>query len=152
MTTFTYTREFEFACAHCDPAGIGFNPRVFEFFDTSSWGLFEAALGVNQHEFAARYGSGGIGLVDARGNFMRPCAFGDTVQIVSRVSEFRRSSFDVEHRILKGGEVMVEGQETRVWMVRSKADPAQLTTAPIPPEVNAKFGLPRHRPQDHCRA
>jgi 4-hydroxybenzoyl-CoA thioesterase len=71
---------------------------------------------------------------------MRPCAFGDTVQIVSRVSEFRRSSFDVEHRILKGGEVMVEGQETRVWMVRSKADPEQITTAPIPPEVIAKFG------------
>ena len=140
MTTFTYKREFEIAWAHCDPAGIVFNPRFFEFFDTSSWGLFEAALGVNQHEFAARYGIVGIGLVDARGNFMRPCAFGDTVQIVSRVAEFRRSSFDVEHKIIKAGEVMVEGQETRVWMVRSKDDPEQITTAPIPPEVIAKFG------------
>lgn len=140
MTSFTYTREIEIAWAHCDPAGIVFNPRFFEFFDTNSWALFEAALGVNQHEFAARYGIVGIGLVDARGNFMRPCAFGDTVQIMSRVSEFRRSSFDVEHRIVKDGEVMVEGQETRVWMVRSAKDPEQITTAPIPPEVIAKFG------------
>ena len=140
MTTFTYTREIRIAWAHCDPAGIVFNPRFFEFFDTSSWGLFEAALGVNQHEFAARYGIVGIGLVDARGNFMRPCAFGDTVQIVSRVSEFRRSSFDVEHKIMKGGELMVEGQESRVWAVPRKDDPDKITTAPIPPEVIAKFG------------
>jgi 4-hydroxybenzoyl-CoA thioesterase len=71
---------------------------------------------------------------------MRPCAFGDKVAIVSRVAEFRRSSFDVEHKIMKDGELMVEGQETRVWMVRSKDDPDKITTAPIPPEVIAKFG------------
>ncbi len=26
--------------AHCDPAGIIWNPRVFEFFDTGTWTLF----------------------------------------------------------------------------------------------------------------
>ena len=140
MTTFTYRREIRIAWAHCDPAGIVFNPRFFEFFDTSSWGLFEAALGVSQHDLAARYGIVGIALVDARGNFMKPVAFGDTVAITSRVSEFRRSSFDVEHRIVKAGEVMVEGRESRVWAVRHKDDPDRITTAPIPAEVIAKFG------------
>ena len=139
MTTFTYTREFEIAWAHCDPAGIVFNPRFFEFFDTSSWGLFEAALGVNQHEFAARYGIVGIGLVDARGNFMRPCAFGDTVQIVSRVAEFRRSSFVVEHKILLDGDLRNEGNETRVWAVKHPDDPEKIKTAPRPEEVMKAF-------------
>jgi len=140
MTTFTYKREIRIAWGDCDPAGIVFNPRFFEFLDTSTWGLFEAALGVSQHDFAARYGIVGIALVDARGNFMKPVAFGDTVEIVSRVSEFRRSSFDVEHRITKAGEVAVEGRESRVWAVRRHDDPDRIATAPIPPEVIAKFG------------
>jgi len=140
MTTFTYKRTLKIAWGDCDPAGIVFNPRFFEFFDTNTWGLFEAALGVPQHDFAAAYGIVGIALVDARGNFMKPVAFGDDVEIVSRVSEFRRSSFDVEHRLINKGEVSVEGSETRVWAVRRPGDPDAITTAPIPAEVIAKFG------------
>jgi 4-hydroxybenzoyl-CoA thioesterase len=71
---------------------------------------------------------------------VRGVAFGDTVEIVSRVSEFRRSSFDVEHRIIKDGEIAVEGRESRVWAVRRTDDPDKITTAPIPAEVIAKFG------------
>ena len=33
------------------PAGIVFNSRFFEFFDTSAWEVFEAALGVPRREF-----------------------------------------------------------------------------------------------------
>jgi len=117
-----------------------FNPRFFEFFDASTWGLFEAALGVSQHDFAAAYGIVGIALVDARGNFMKPVAFGDTVEIVSRVAEFRRASFDVEHRLINKGDVSVEGRETRVWAVRRADDPDAIATAPIPADVIAKFG------------
>ena len=140
MTTFTTKRTLKIAWGDCDPAGIVFNPRFFEFFDASTWGLFEAALGVSQHDFAAHYGIVGIALADARGNFMRPVAFGDTVEIVSRVAEFRRSSFDVEHKLINKGEVSVEGRETRVWAVRPPGDPDAITTAPIPAEVIAKFG------------
>jgi 4-hydroxybenzoyl-CoA thioesterase len=140
MTTFTYRREIRIAWAHCDPAGIVFNPRFFEFFDTNTWGLFEAALGVRPHDLAATYGILGIALVDARGNFMKPVAFGDTVEIVSRVSEFRRASFDVEHRLVNKGELAVEGRESRVWAVRHAEDPEKIATAPIPPEVIKKFG------------
>ncbi|HEY5379152.1 MAG TPA: thioesterase family protein [Pseudolabrys sp.] len=140
MTTFTYRREIKIAWAHCDPAGIVFNPRFFEFFDTNTWGLFEAALGVTQQDLAATYGIVGIALVDARGNFMKPVAFGDTIEIVSRVSEFRRVSFDVEHRLVNKGEVAVEGRESRVWAVRHADDPDRIATAPIPAEVIKKFG------------
>jgi 4-hydroxybenzoyl-CoA thioesterase len=140
MTTFTTKRTLKIAWGDCDPAGIVFNPRFFEFFDASTWGLFEAALGVSQHDFAAHYGIVGIALVDARGNFMKPVAFGDDVEIVSRVTEFRRSSFDVEHKLINKGEVSVEGRETRVWAVRRPGDPDAIATAPIPPEVIAKFG------------
>ena len=140
MAMLRSTRQFVVEWGHCDPAGIVFNPRFFEFFDASTWGLFEAALGVSQHDFAAAYGIVGIALVDARGNFMKPVAFGDTVEIVSRVSEFRRASFDVEHRLINKGDVSVEGRETRVWAVRRADDPDAIATAPIPADVIAKFG------------
>ena len=136
--SFIFRRQLTVEWGQCDPAGIVFNPRFFEMFDASSWLLFEAALGVKPQELAATYGIIGIALVDARANFLKPAKFGDAVEIASRVSEFRRSSFDVEHRLSVNGELAVEGGETRVWAVM---DPAgKIVTKPIPAEVIAKFG------------
>lgn len=140
MTSLIYRRQLTIEWGHCDPAGIVFNPRFFEMFDTSSWMLFETALGVKQQELASTYGIIGIALVDARANFMKPAKFGDAIEIASRIKEFRRTSFDVEHLITIDGTLAVEGGETRVWAVRDKADPDKIATAAIPAEVMAKFG------------
>lgn len=139
MASFIYRRRLTVEWGQCDPAGIVFNPRFFEMFDTNSWLLFEAALGIKPEALAHHYGIIGIALVDARANFLKPAKFGDAIEIASRVSEFRRSSFDVEHRLSIQGEIAVEGGETRVWAVRDKTDPDKIATAPIPAEVIAKF-------------
>jgi 4-hydroxybenzoyl-CoA thioesterase len=125
---------------HCDPAGIVFNSRFFEFFDTSTWLLFDAALGVKPQDLAATFGTIGIPLVDARAEFRKPAKFGDIIDIASRVSEFRRSSFEVEHRISVDGVLAVEGGETRVWAARDKDNPEKIGAIAIPSEVIAKFG------------
>ena len=140
MTSFTFRRQLTIEWGQCDPAGIVFNSRFFEIFDSSSWQLFEAALGVKPHELAAAFGIMGIPLVDVRANFFKPIKFGDVVDVASRISEFRRSSFDVEHRLSVDGELAVEGGETRVWAVRSKSDPEKIGGAAIPTDVVAKFG------------
>ena len=139
VTSFIFRRTLSIEWGHCDPAGIVFNPRFFEMFDASSWLLFEAALGVKPQALAKAYGIIGIALVDARANFLKPARFGDMVEIASRVSEFRRSSFDVEHKLSVNGELAVDGLETRVWAVRDKSDPDKIATATIPAEVIAKF-------------
>lgn len=140
MTSFTFRRQLTIEWGQCDPAGIVFNSRFFEIFDSSSWQMFEAALGVKPHELAAAFGIMGIPLVDVRANFFKPIKFGDVVDVASRISEFRRSSFDVEHRLSVDGELAVEGGETRVWAVRSKNDPEKIGGAAIPTDVIAKFG------------
>lgn len=140
MASFIYRRQLIIEWGQCDPAGIVFNPRFFEMFDASSWLLFEAVLGVKPQELAAAYGIVGIALVDARANFLKPAKFGDAIEIASRVSEFRRSRFDVEHRLSANGELAVEGGETRVWAVRDKANPDKIKTVAIPADVIAKFG------------
>jgi len=140
VTSFIFRRQLTVEWGQCDPAGIVFNPRFFEMFDTTTWLLFEAALGVKPDALARHYGIVGIALVDARANFLKPAKFGDVIEIAARVTEFRRTSFDVEHRLSIGGDIAVEGAETRVWAVRNKTDPDRLATAAIPPEVIAKFG------------
>ena len=140
MTSFTFRRRLTIEWGQCDPAGLVFNSRFFEIFDSSSWQLFEAALGVKPHELAGTFGILGVPLVDVRANFLKPIKFGDVVDSTSRVSEFRRSSFDVEHRLSVNGELAVDGSETRVWTARSKDDPEKIGATAIPNDVIAKFG------------
>jgi 4-hydroxybenzoyl-CoA thioesterase len=141
VASFTFRRHLTIEWGQCDPAGIVFNPRFFEFFDTNSWMLFEQVLGVKAQDLAVAYGIVGIALVDARANFLKPVKFGDSIEIVPRVSEFRRSSFDIEHKITIAGELAVEGAETRVWAVRDKHDPDKITAIAIPQDVIAKFSV-----------
>jgi 4-hydroxybenzoyl-CoA thioesterase len=51
--------------------------------------------------------------VDVHLDCRKAVKFGDTIEIASRVAEFRRSSFDVDHRITIDGELAVAGSETR---------------------------------------
>jgi 4-hydroxybenzoyl-CoA thioesterase len=135
-----FRRQLTIAWGDCDPAGIVFNPRFFEMFDASSWLLFETALGVKQHDLTSDYGIVGIALVDARANFLKSVKFGDAIEIASRVREFRRASFEVEHKLTVGGELAVDASETRVWAVRDRNDTQKIATAAIPKDVIAKFG------------
>jgi 4-hydroxybenzoyl-CoA thioesterase len=139
VASFIYRRKLTIEWGQCDPAGIVFNSRFFEIFDASTWQMFESALGVKPHELASTFGIIGIPLVDASANFLQPIKFGDVVDVTSRVSEFRRSSFDVEHRLSVNGEVAVEGSETRVWASRSKDNPEKIGGTAIPDGVIAKF-------------
>jgi 4-hydroxybenzoyl-CoA thioesterase len=140
VASFTYRRQLTIEWGQCDPAGIVFNSRFFEIFDIGTWHMFEAVLRVKPHQLAGTFGIIGIPLVDARANFITPIKFGDLVDMTTRVSEFRRSSFDVEHRLSVNGALAVEGAETRVWAARSEDDPEKIGGTAIPPDVIAKFG------------
>ena len=139
MASFIHRRQFTIEWGHCDPAGIVFNSRFFEFFDWGTWILFEAALGVRPPDLPRAFGIVGIPLVDASARFLAPARFGDVVELTSQVSEFRRSSFDVAHQVFVHGALAVEGRETRVWAVRDGADAAKIRSQPIPDEVTARF-------------
>jgi 4-hydroxybenzoyl-CoA thioesterase len=130
-------RQFTIEWGHCDPAGIVFNARFFEFFDWGTWALFEAALGVKPADIAEVFGIIGIPLVDASARFLAPARFGDVVELTSQMKEFRRSSFDVEHRLTVGGSLAVEGLETRVWATRDAS--SRIKSQPIPDDVIARF-------------
>jgi len=142
MANLVSRRQFTIEWGHCDPAGIVFNARFFEFFDWGTWTLFEAALGMKPPELAGAFHILGIPLVDASARFLAPARFGDAVELASQVSAFRRSSFDVEHRLSVRGELAVEGRETRVWATRDAADPSLIKSQRIPEAVIVRFRVP----------
>lgn len=139
VANFLNRRQFTVEWSQCDPAGLVFNSRFFEFFDWGTWMLFEAALGVRPPDLAGAFGIVGLPLVDASARFIAPAWFGDVVELTSQVSEFRRSSFDVEHRMTVRGALAVEGLETRVWAARDASNPSQIKARPIPADVIARF-------------
>jgi 4-hydroxybenzoyl-CoA thioesterase len=135
----TNRRTLRIEWGDCDPAGIVFYPRYFAFFDTSTTALFERALGMTKFEFLRAYDIVGYPMVDTRARFLEASKFGDEAVIETTISEIKRSSFNIHHRLLRRGELAVEGFETRVWVGRDPADPHKLKSKPIPPEVIARL-------------
>src|SRR5262245_27420738 len=142
MAYLVHRRQVTVEWGHCDPAGIVFNSRFFAYFDTSSWALFQAALGVPAPKLGVTFGSVGIPLVNAGARCRARVRFGATVEICSTIGACRRSSCEVQHRVLVDGTLAVEGSETRVWAAADKDDPARLKSRPIPPDVIARFAAP----------
>ena len=132
-------KEIQIEWGDCDPFGIVFFPRYFEYFDACTNALFHRALGLPKAEMLRRFQIAGIPLVQASANFFAPSSFGDIVTVESSVTQWGRSSFSVQHRLLRGSTLAVEGFEKRVWTVRPEGDPSKAMSEPIPQEVIEKF-------------
>jgi 4-hydroxybenzoyl-CoA thioesterase len=117
----TISRTIQIEWGQCDPAQIVFYPRYFEIFDAAAARLFEEAAGMTKFRMLEAYNSAGIPLVATHGRFLKPLRFGDEVVLETCPTEIKRSSVAIRHRLIKDGEVAVEGTETRVWVVRDPA-------------------------------
>lgn len=134
----TNQKNIHIEWGHCDPAGIVYYPRYLEYFDNCTAALFERA-GLPKHEMLKLHGIAGIPMVDMRVRFLVPSRFGENVIIESSIPEWRNSSFDVHHKLLKADVLAVECFETRVWTVRSPEDPEKLRSKPVPNEIIERF-------------
>jgi 4-hydroxybenzoyl-CoA thioesterase len=135
---FRYSRRLTIEWGHCDPAGIVFNPRFFEFFDWSTALLVRAALKVDKPDMIACYGIAGIPIVDARATFLRPARYGEEIEIVSKVIAVGRSSFEIAHQLFIDAELSVEAFEKRVWAIRDTLND-RLKSQPMPEDVARKL-------------
>ena len=134
----TNKRAIHVEWGDCDPLGIVYFPRYFEFFDACTNALFEKA-GFPKPELMKKFRMDGIPLVDARAKFSVPSSFGDTVMVETRVAVWGRSSFSVEHKLFRGVVLAVVGWEKRVWVVRVDDGEKRIKSAEIPKEVRERF-------------
>ncbi len=122
----------------CDPAGIVYFPRYFEYFDACTNALFESA-GLPKPDLLRTYGIMGIPLVEAHARYIAPSSFGDTLLVETRITEWKSSSFSVQHKLYRGEILAVEASEVRVWTARADNDPKRMESRPIPREVIERF-------------
>jgi 4-hydroxybenzoyl-CoA thioesterase len=123
----------------CDPAGIVYFPRYFEFFDACTRALFERA-GLFKRDMLKAYDIVGIPVVDMKASFLIPSRYGDNVVVESSIAKWGTSSFVVRHRLMKGDAMAIECLETRVWAAHRDGDPEKLEARSIPDTIKAKFG------------
>jgi 4-hydroxybenzoyl-CoA thioesterase len=135
----TNRREIQIEWGDCDPFGIVFFPRYFEYFDACTNALFHRALGMSKADMLRRYAIAGIPLVQAGCNFHVPSSFGDVVAVESCVTRWGKSSFMVQHKLFRGETLAVEGTETRVWTTRTAGVGSKAKSQPIPREIMDKF-------------
>ena len=100
--------------------------------------MFEKA-GYSKQDLIHKYGLVGIPMVDTSAKFYIPSTHGDWITIESRIESFRRSSFEVTHKVFKGDALAIEAFETRVLVGRHPDDPEKLKSAPIPQEIIDRF-------------
>lgn len=133
----TNSREVEIEWGDCDAAGIVFYPRYFAMFDASTAYLLEKAIGMKKIAWTRHFGIVGIPMVDTGAKFVIPSRYGDVIRIETQATDIRRSSFDVAHRVYKGGTLAIEARETRVWAGKDPDDPSRIKGHAIPDAVVA---------------
>jgi YbgC/YbaW family acyl-CoA thioester hydrolase len=121
-----------------DAAGIVFYPTFFAWFDLGATGLLRAALG----ELTDAHGRPRwpVPIVESGATFLAPLYFDDPIAIRSTVVELGRSSFRVEHVVLRGEVEAARGFEVRV-LIRPAED-GRIAAAPLPPELRAALAEP----------
>jgi 4-hydroxybenzoyl-CoA thioesterase len=135
---FVHRRDVQIQWGDCDPANIVYYPRYFEMFDDSTSIMFEAA-GYSKQHIVKKYGLVGIPMVDTRAKFYIASTHGDWITIESRIESFKRSSFEVTHKVFKGKDLAIEAFETRVLVGRDPDNPDRLKSAPVPVEIVERF-------------
>ena len=131
-------REVRVEWGDCDPGGIVYYPRYFEYCDACTNALFERA-GLPKPLLLRQYGIAGIPLVESRARYLLPSQFGDTLTVESSIAEWGRSSFSVRHRLLKADALAAEVFEKRVWVMRAGDTIVRFQSAAIPLEVKERF-------------
>jgi 4-hydroxybenzoyl-CoA thioesterase len=134
-------RTLRIEWGQCDPVGIVFYPQYLMIFDSSTGWLFERT-GLKPLEMRRRYRIVGMPVVEIGARFLKPCRFDDEIVAESEVSEWGRSSFTVRHRLLKGGDLALDGFEKRVWAGSHPERAGEIQARAVPEEVMACLSDP----------
>ena len=126
-----YTQRVEFG--DCDPARIVWFPNFFRWIDAASRHFF-IQCGV-PHWSATEKTLGVIGtpLVDTKARFIKTATYGDTLEIVASIAEWRGKSFVQRYRIQKAGETIMECDEVRIFAGRR--EDGGIYALPIPESI-----------------
>lgn len=131
MQSHIYRQRVEFG--DCDPAQIVWFPNFFRWVDAASRHFF-VACGLPSWKDAERErGIIGTPIVDVSARFVRPASYGDELDIVTTVSQWRSRSFGMRYEIRRSGALLCEINDVRVFARRKPGDdPHAIEAVPVP--------------------
>jgi acyl-CoA thioester hydrolase len=108
----------------CDAQQIVFNAHYFAYFDVAMTELWRAAIG----RYAAML-ERGIDMVvaEASARFLSAARFDDELELEVSIARLGRTACTTRHRVLRGDEVLVEGEMRHVFV-----DPTSFEKMTIP--------------------
>lgn len=125
MAAFRHALRVRFQ--ECDPQGVVYFARYPEYYDIALTELFREALGSYQAMVEA--GSDMV-VAEQSVRYRAPALFDDLVDVEVTIDRLGTTSMLSSYRVLRGAEVLVEGDLRHVFI-----DPATKAKAPIPGDV-----------------
>ena len=111
----------------CDPQGVVFNANYLAYFDIGITELFRAAFG----SYQAVVDRGVDFMVAEAGlRYRRPAHFDDELTLETAITRLGTTSLTTSYRVLRDGELLVEGTLRHVLMRLVEREPATKTTIP----------------------
>ncbi|TFZ03776.1 acyl-CoA thioesterase [Ramlibacter humi] len=129
----TYTVRVEFG--DCDPARIVWFPNFFRWIDAASRHFFIECGVPPWAETEKTLGVIGTPLVDTKARFLKTATYGDRLDIVTSIGEWRGKSFTQRYRVMKGEDLLLECEEVRIFAGRR--DDGSIFAQPIPEGIRA---------------
>jgi 4-hydroxybenzoyl-CoA thioesterase len=140
---FTAVQRIRVEWAHCDAAGIIYNPHYYIWMDGGTHSMLQAAgfdlpLKIREDTLFR-----GFPLVASHMAFKRPLYYGDITELTSTVEKFGNTSFVVAHAFRKGDDPdpVAIGNEVRVWGYSDKLSPKRMVAQKVPEDIRAMLSV-----------
>ena len=116
----------------CDPAGIAFFPRFFEWMDLASHALAQE-MGITRQQTLGP-ASYGFPAVRADAEFLVPALLDDEIEVRTTIVQIGRTSLRMRHQLVRVGDgvLLARGEAVRVHIQREPSGamrPVALTPA-----------------------
>jgi 4-hydroxybenzoyl-CoA thioesterase len=122
----------------CDPAGIVYFPRFFDFFHQAMETWFPAHLGFGYDDFV-RVRKLGFPAVHTEADFERPSRFGERIEIHQRVKKLGRSSIEFAYEVHGPDGRRATGRSVCVVMNLDERSPEHGKAVAMPAELRARI-------------
>jgi 4-hydroxybenzoyl-CoA thioesterase len=121
----------------CDPAGIVFFPNFSRWMDESSLGFFMACGVPPWRELVKTRGIVGTPLLEIHTRFLKSATYGQAIEVRTSVEDWGAKVFRHRHQIFRGDELLCDGTELRVFVVRDPQDPERIRAITVPGDIRA---------------
>ena len=125
----SHTHRLRVRYGECDPQGVVFNARYFDYFDIALTELWREVAG----GYAGMMEDGiDLQVVEATARYKQPARFDDELDITIAVTRLGTTSMVTALHVRRAGELLVEGELAHVFV-----DTATYTKTPIPERLRA---------------